>query len=402
MKVLMINSVSGYGSTGTICEEIAHTLEQQGHQCFIAYGQLTTTYQRSFKIGTTIENHFHNLGSRILGKQGYFTKEGTQKLIQFIQKIDPDVIHLHNLHGNYLNLPLLYEYLIKVQKPVVYTLHDCWPFTGKCSHYTDISCYKWQSVCSNCPQIHQYPSSVFFDFSKTMFLDKKRWTNSLGKLKIIAVSKWLESQAKKSFLQNYPMECIYNWVDSTVFKPYHSLEVLKEYGIDDSKFSVILVSAHWNRKDGKWHDLLQLSKSLNQDIQIIVIGNIKKSEELPENCISINYVSDRTKLAELYSFSDVYVHLSTEDTFGKVIAEAMSCGTPAIVYDSTACPEIVGEYCGYVVPKRNVSDVVKAIEVIRNETKQPYSEKCRDFVLKNFNMNSNINQTIAVYKSLLE
>ena len=161
-------SVCGFGSTGSICVDIATVLEQQGHECYIAYGQGTTTYKKSYKIGTVLENHIHNLGSRLLGKQGYFTKKGTQQLVQFIKQYNPDIIHLHNLHGNYLNLKVLFEYLINVQKPVVWTLHDCWAFTGKCAHYTDIQCFKWQTHCANCPQLQTYPPIVFIDQSITM------------------------------------------------------------------------------------------------------------------------------------------------------------------------------------------------------------------------------------------
>lgn len=399
----MINSVSGYGSTGTICEEIANVLETKGHECFIAYGQLSTNYPKSFKIGTKLENHCHNLSSRITGKQGYFTKSGTQNLISFIKSVNPDIIHLHNLHGNYLNLPILFEYLIQIQKPVVYTLHDCWGFTGKCSHYSDVACYKWQATCGNCPQIKQYPPSLFFDYSNEMFLDKKRWFGALSKLKIITVSHWLESQVKSSFLQNISIECVYNWVDSTVFKPYFSNKTLKEYSLEESKFSIILVSAYWNKQDSKWRDLLKLATLLTgREIQIIVVGHIEAVHNLPQNCISIPYVKEREKLAELYSFSDVYVHLSTEDTFGKVIAEALSCGTPGIVYNATACPEIIGAECGFVVEKNNVNEIIESILKIQSTGKSVYSEKCRNFVLQNFDIETNINQTIEVYKSILK
>ena len=154
MKVLQINTVSGFGSTGRTCSEISEALREQGHQAYIAYGQRTSLLNgRSFKIGTKLENHYHNVYSRIWGKQGYQTKNGTKKLINYIESINPDVIHLDNLHGNYLNLEILFNYLAKADKPVFWTLHDCWAFTGKCSHYTDVGCYKWQTHCNHCPQV---------------------------------------------------------------------------------------------------------------------------------------------------------------------------------------------------------------------------------------------------------
>ena len=298
----MINSVSGYGSTGTICEDIASEVESQGHECFIAYGQATTNYKKSFKIGTILENHFHNLGSRIFGKQGYFTKNGTKKLLNYIDSINPDIIHLHNLHGNYLNLPLLFDYLIKLNKPIVWTFHDCWAFTGKCAHYTDVACYKWQSHCNQCPQTKKYPPSLFLDKSKLMFSDKKKWFTSIQNLTVITVSNWLEIEVKKSFFKSYPIKTIYNWVDTEIFKPVNSKDVITEYGLDTNKFTILLVSAYWNENDVKWIDLLALSALVSNDVQLIVIGHVENKTKLPKNIFHINYINSKIKLAQLYSF----------------------------------------------------------------------------------------------------
>ncbi len=401
MKVLQINTVSGYGSTGSICEDIANVLESQGHECYIAYGQLTTSYPKSFKIGTVIENHLHNLGSRIIGKQGYFTKNGTNKLIQYIKEVNPDVIHLHNLHGNYLNLEILLDYLIDVQKPVVLTLHDCWAFTGKCSHYTDVQCFKWQTECNACPQLKTYPPSLFFDFSKEMFLDKKKWFTTLTNLTIIPVSNWLAGEAKQSFLNKFPIQPIYNWVDHSVFKETIDEEFLKKYAIDKSKFTIVLVSAGWSVDDVKWKDALKLAEIIEEDMQILMIGKVADTKLLPSNIKHIPYLHGKEELAKAYSLADVYVHLSTEDTFGKVIAEAMSCGTPAIVYNATACPEVIDENCGYVVEKRNIPEILTAIANIKMNKKAYFSKNCRDRVLNNFDLNTNINKTIGIYKEMI-
>lgn len=393
----MINSVSGYGSTGSICTDIASVLENQGHDCYIAYGQLTSLYKKSFKIGTVLENHLHNVQSRLFGKQGYYTKEGTKKLVDFIRDFNPDVIHLHNLHGNYLNLEILFDYLIEVQKPVVWTLHDCWAFTGKCSHYTDVQCYKWQTHCNHCPQVQKYPPSLFFDQSESMFSDKKKWFTALDNLTIIPVSQWLAAEVSSSFLNKYPVKKIYNWVDHSVFKPTLDPMFASTYNLDPHKFSVLLVSASWNKADVKFEDALKLASILPDEMQLILIGKVESKQMLPKNIVHIDYLNGNEALAKAYSFADVYVHLSTEDTFGKVIAEAMSCGTPAIVYNSTACPEIVGENCGYIVEKRDLKAVFQKIEIINKTGKGFYSEYCRDFVIDNFDFQENINRTISIY-----
>lgn len=399
MKVLMINSVCGFGSTGSICVDIATVLELQGHECYIAYGQGTTTYKKSYKIGTVLENHIHNLGSRLLGKQGYFTKKGTQQLVQFIKQYNPDIIHLHNLHGNYLNLKVLFEYLINVQKPVVWTLHDCWAFTGKCAHYTDIQCFKWQTHCANCPQLQTYPPSVFIDQSQTMFADKKKWFTSLNQLTITPVSHWLTGQVQQSFLQNIPTQTIYNWIDASIFKPMPKELCSSKYKLDPSKFTIIVVSAGWHVTDVKWQDLIKLSQAIGTQDQIVMVGKVENKSLVPHNCINIDYVHNKEELASLYSFADVYIHLSTEDTFGKVIAEAMSCGTPAIVYNATACPEIVGNDGGFVVEKRNIHQIVDAINNIKQQTKDSFSANCRKRVVQHFDLTTNINQIINLYQN---
>ncbi|WP_313252531.1 glycosyltransferase [Empedobacter sp.] len=398
----MINTVAGYGSTGSICEDIANLLEQQGHECYIAYGQLSTSYHKSFKIGTRIENHLHNVGSRLIGKQGYFSKSGTKNLISYIENVKPDIIHLHNLHGNYLNLQILFEYFIKVQIPIVYTLHDCWAFTGKCAHFTDVQCYKWKTQCYSCPQLKKYPPSLFFDYSKDMYVDKKNWFTSIQKMNIIPVSNWLASEVEQSFLKKYPITPIYNWVNHSIFKETIDREVIKRYNIDENKFTIVLVSAIWDTKDVKWQDALKLATMIDKDIQILMIGNVSSPKLLPKNIKHIPYVNGKEELAKIYSISDVYIHLSTEDTFGKVIAEALSCGTPAIVYNSTACPEIIDNTSGYVVEKRNVKEVYEAVLKIKEKGRIFFSKNCRERVIKEFDLKTNIDLTIQVYKKLLK
>lgn len=397
MKILMINSVSGFGSTGSISVDIALELENQGHECFIAFGQISKGYKNGFKIGTKIENNLHNLGSRLLGKQGYFSKQGTKKLLEFIDDYNPDVIHLHNLHGNYLNLELLFNYLNKVQKPIVWTLHDCWAFTGKCAHYTDVACDKWKTECNNCPQLQTYPPSVFFDHSKSMHIDKKKWFTSIENLKIITVSNWLKQQVEMSFLNKYKIQTIYNWVDHTVFKETLDEDFINTYSLEKDKFTIVLVSAAWYETDTKWKDALKLAALCGTEIQILLIGKVADKMIMPQNIIHIPYLNGQTELAKAYSFADAYVHLSTEDTFGLVIAEALSCGTPAIVYNSTACPEIVGEGCGFRVEKRNIKAVYNALMQIKNGDKKRYSSNSREFVKNNFDSSKNINKIIKLY-----
>jgi len=400
MKILQINTVCGFGSTGRTCTELADALKKQGHECYIAYGQLSTDYKDSYKIGSILENHIHNICSRITGKQGYFTKNGTKNLIKYIKTINPDVIHLRNLHGNYLNLEILFNYLALANKPVVWTLHDCWAYTGKCAHYTDIGCYKWQTQCNHCPQVKKYPPSVYFDRSKVMFEDKKKWFNSVKNMTIIPVSNWLAGEVKQSFFAKYPIVPIYNWIDQTIFKPT-TQNIRKKLGIDENTFVILGVSAEWISNNNKLQDFIKLSQLITSDMQIVLVGGTKMKDSLPDNIIHIPYLKNTTELALIYSMADVYVHLSVEDTFGKVIAEAMSCGTPAIVYNSTACPEIIGERCGYVVEKGDIEEIFNRINSINAHGKNYYKDHCISHVQNNFDISQNTAKTIERYKSML-
>ena len=398
MKILVINSVCGFSSTGGTSVELAKVLEDQGHECYIAYGQGTTSYEKSFKIGGKIENHLHNIGSRILGKQGYFSKSGTLNLIKYIEQIDPDVIHLRNLHGHYLHLETLFTFLKDFKGKVVLTLHDCWAFTGKCAYYTNVNCNKWETECGNCPQLKTYPPSLILDYSKEMHIDKKKWFGNIKDLTIQPVSKWLEGEVKRSFLKDRKIKMVYNWINHSIFKPYYDIN-LEHLGVKNNKFTILFVSASWSPNTVRWEDLLKITSQINNKYQIIVVGKNKHKDKLPKHVICIDYIEGKENLAKLYSFADVYIHLSIEDTFGKVIAEAMSCGTPAIVYNSTACGEIVGENCGYSVEKRNINQVLKAIENIKMNGKNYYSEYCISHTSNNFDYYNNANEIIKLYNT---
>ena len=397
MKVLQINTVCGYGSTGRNAIELAQALMEQGHECYIAYGQGTTTYKNSFKIGSKLENHLHNACSRLFGKQGYYSKNGTIKLVRYIEQLKPDVIHLNNLHGNYLNLEILFEYLEKAEIPVVWTLHDCWAFTGKCAHYTAIGCYKWQTKCNHCPQLKTYPPSLFLDYSEKMFSDKKRWFTSVKNMTIVTVSQWLASEVRQSFLAKYPIVPIYNWVDYDVFRPLYEKSIIKKYNLED-KFVVLGVSSHWFNEKGL-DVFIDMSRRIDEKTVIVLVGNMGR-HILPKNIISIPQTTSVRDLSLWYSLADVFVNPSREETFGKVTAEAMSCGTPVVVYDSTASPEIVGKGCGEIVVSGNIDGLLAAIAVIKDKGKSYYAHYCTSWVKKYFDKKSRTDDYINVYKNV--
>lgn len=403
IKILQVNTVSGIGSTGRNVIELGHKIEEVGFESYIAYGQGTSYGKNHFKIGGFLENHIHNLFSRVFGKQGYMTKSGTRKLIKFIEEIEPSIIHLGNLHGNYLNIEIFFQYLSKKNIPIVWSIHDCWAYTGKCAHYTEIGCYKWQIVCNKCPQVQKYPPSLFFDKSKVMFKDKKRLFTGVKNMVIVPVSDWLCNELKFSYFNKYPIKRIYNWIDLETFN-LKAEKCYNSYKIDKNKFIILGVSAGWSKSDIKMQDFIKLEKLISQysnEFQIVLLGEQKEKGCIPKTFIHIPYVENKRHLASIYASADVYVHLATEDTFGKVIAESMACGTPAIAYDSTVYPEVVKEGCGYIAKKRDVFDVFEKIKLIEKNGKEKYSNECFKLVSESYNYNKNSLEFIELYKSLL-
>ncbi len=392
MKVVQINC-SASGSTGNIAKAIHRRLQAEGHESTIFYEVGTPTEPNMCRIGNYFELHAHAVLSRYLGKQGYFSHLPTYKLIRRLKKLNPDIIHLHNLHGSYLNLPMLFRYLKKSTAQIIITLHDCWLFTGKCPHFTVAGCYRWKASCGNCPQLGVYPQSKV-DTTATCLADKKKWLSGFGnRLRVIAVSNWLRDTARESFLSQYSVETIYNGLDISIFKPADGHAARQKYGIGD-RFMILGVSANWNEQKGLG-DFLRLAAQLREDEVIVLVGmTAEQVKTMPPNIIGIQRTENQQELAALYSAADVFVNPSREETFGLVTAEAMACGTPVIVYDSTACAEIVKEGCGYVLspehPEQLPEFVAKARkEALRYPGGSPYS------------LGGMLNTYVSLYKEFL-
>ena len=401
MKVIQINAVYGSGSTGRICAELSEYMNKHNIENYVFYGSGRTEYKFAKRFNSDFDMKVHALLSRVTGKQSYFSRIATHKMIREMNRIKPDVVHLHNLHGNYINLKMLLKYLAKKDIATVVTLHDCWFMTGKCTHYTMEKCYKWQTGCHNCTKLKYDNKSWFFDRTPKMWKDKKYLFEKIPCLGVIGVSDWITNEGKKSILKNAKIiKRIYNWIDTDVFCPKDS--VSDKHFIPENKFTIITASAGWNKNTDKFNDILKLSSLIDEDMQIIMIGGGLENEELPENIIKIGYVNDINELAKQYSCADVFVHVSREDTFGKVVAEAIACGIPAVVYNSTGLPELVQSGCGYVVECGDIDAVYEKIKLVRDNTKSAYKQNCVDFVRQKFEKNTLINETVELYKDLLK
>lgn len=402
MKIVQINAVCDTGSTGRICRELNDSLMQQGHEGIVLYGNGRSEYPVARKVAGQLGVKAHGLLSRLLGKNAAYSPFATNRIIRIIRSFRPDVVHLHNLHGNFVSLKPLLRYLAGNDIPTVITLHDCWFYTGKCTHYTAVGCYRWQTGCHDCPKLRADIPSFWFDRTGEMWEEKKKLFGAIPRLAVVGVSDWITNEARKSFLNDAKiLRRIYNWIDLDVFYP-RGKETREAFGIQEDKFAILCIGAGWSENAPKTRDLLALAGKLGDDCQIILAGAVHFADKLPDNVICVGYISDTDRLAKLYSACDVYVHLSREDTFGKVIAEALACGTPAVVYNSTACPEIVGEGCGFAVETGDVDAVLGAIETVKNLGKDRFQISCTEAAGKNFSKNILIEETFALYSELSE
>ena len=399
MKILQINVTANWGSTGRIAEDIGQLAISKGWDSHIAYGRyVNESKSQLFRIGMKTDIYMHLLQTRLFDRHGLASKQATRQLIAYIKKIRPNVIHLHNIHGYFLNYPILFDYLSQADTPVVWTLHDCWTFTGHCAHYDYAKCGRWKAECHDCPQKKSYPISLLVDRSRQNFKDKKHWFTSLRNLTLVPVSKWLEGEVRQSFLKELPIETIHNGVDLEVFKP--SSMQKEVFGLSD-KFVILGVASVWNSRKGL-ADFILLRERLPDNYVIVLVGvSEKQIKQLPSGIIGIPRTNTIQELADYYSMADVYVNTSVEETLGMTTIESLACGTPAIVYDATACPETVSSDCGFVVRPHNIAELATAISQICNSEKQFSSTICRKWAESYFDKQISNEKYLSLYQRLI-
>lgn len=349
MKILMINVVCGIRSTGRICTDLATALEAQGHEVKIAYGRekVPEKFQKyAVKIGSDLDVKMHGVRARLLDGCGFGSKKATEKFIDWVKEYNPEVIHLHNIHGYYINIEILFNYLRTCGKKIIWTLHDCWTFTGHAAYCEAANCERWKVGCSACPKKSDYPASLT-DSSKKNWIKKKEIFTGIPNLQIVTPSHWLANLVKESFLSEYKVSVIHNGVDTDVFKPTES-DIKKKLGIEDKKM-ILGVAALWEQRKGLF-DFYELSKVLDDSYKIVLVGLSKKQiQELPDNIIGIERTNSVQELAKLYSAAEVYVNPTYEDNYPTTNLEAIACGTPVVTYDTGGSGESA-EICGCVVP----------------------------------------------------
>ena len=374
MRILQINTVANSLSTGRITEEIGNMLLENGHESYIAHGrkQLNST-SNLIKIGTNFDAYAHGAYTRLTDRHGFASVRATKALIAKIRTIKPDLIALHNLHGYYINIQLLFTFIKESSIPVVWTLFDCWAFTGHCSYFDDINCTKWKTQCMQCPKHKKYPKS-FVDNSRLNFNDKKNLFTNVNNLEIVTHSKWLGNLVNQSFLSEYKVNVSPSAINLDLFKPLVS-DLKEKFDIKDKR--VILGCASvWSTRKGL-DDFLKLNKIIGKEYQIVLIGlNMKQIKLLPDTIIGINRTESIEELAKWYSLASVFVNPTTQDNFPTTNIEALACGTPIVTYNTGGSPEAIDKEIGEVVEKGDVHGLYDAIKHLASMNQKTLSDRC--------------------------
>ena len=369
MRILMINSVCGIGSTGRICTDLADLLEKQGHEVKIAYGRgnVPEKYERyAVRIGTDADVRLHGVKTRLLDRHGFGSRAATVKFIEWVESYSPDVIHLHNVHGYYVNIEVLFKYLRRCEKKIIWTLHDCWTFTGHCSYFDYVGCEKWKTECFACPQVKEYPKSFLIDSSKTNFADKKELFTNIPNMMLVTPSVWLKNVVGSSFLGEYPIQVIPNGIDISVFNPTES-DFREKNQLTDKKI-ILGVANIWDRRKGL-DTFAELSKKLDEKYKIVLVGLSKKQiKALPQNILGIERTDSVKQLCEIYTAADVFVNPTMEDNYPTVNMEAIACGTPVVTFRTGGSPEMLDPLTGVVVERNDIDSLENEIKRITNES----------------------------------
>lgn len=384
-RILFINSVCN-GSTGTICKNLYGAATEAGHECMIAYGRGEAPEGfNTIKIGNKLNFYLHVLKARLFDASGFGSKNDTKKFIKQIEEFKPDVIHLHNIHGYYINIEILFNYLKEhpeIKK--IWTLHDCWAFTGHCPHFEYEKCEQWKRKCKKCVRKKEYPKSLI-DKCQKNYLKKKKIFNNVENMTLITPSKWLMNLLKHSFLKKYNKVLINNGVDTGIFK-YTNSNIKSKYDIEDKKV-ILGVASVWDKKKGL-EVFIELSKQLDDIYQIVLIGlNDKQIKLLPDNIIGIKRTENVEELIKWYSAAYVYFNPTLEDNYPTTNLEAIACGTPVITFNTGGSPESAYANESQIIFSRAVDESIEKIRKIRANT--------NDIFLDNSIMN---NSYIDIYE----
>lgn len=396
MRVVQINATCDVGSTGKICVGISKLLTEHKIENYILYSSKSNGYSHGIQCSNNRYTKIQALQSRALGNYGFNSKKATRKMIAELERINPDIVHLHNIHGHDCDLETLFTYFNRNKMKLIWTFHDCWAFTGYCTYFDMENCEKWKSGCGKCSKKREY--SWIFDKSAFLFERKKRLFGDLD-LTIVTPSQWLADIVKQSFFKDYPVKVINNGIDLEVFKPTQS-DFRKKYGIPNGKFIVLGVAFGWGVRKGL-DVFIELSHRLPENqYKIVLVGTDRNvDKQLPPSILSIHRTQNQTELAEIYTAADVFVNPTREENYPTVNMEALACGTPVLTFKTGGSPEILDDTCGAVVDCGDVEALAREIERICNN--RPYSrEHCTHRALE-FDKDKRFREYIELYDRVI-
>lgn len=407
-KLLQINPVMRINtSTGRIMQEIGELAMQNGWENYIAYSRgrdgIKPCKSHIIPVGNCWSVAWHGIMTRFFDSHGLESERATRKFVRQIEELKPDIIHIHNVHGYFLNYKILFNYLAHCDIPVIWTVHDCWLYTGHCYHYMYVGCNKWQTECGSCPQKHKFPKSWLFDRSHQNFLDKKSAFTSIPKdrLTIIPVSEWIKGEMEKSFLKGYNMKVIHNGINLDVFNIYDTEEVKSKYQLN-GKHILLGVASIWSHEKGL-DDFIALAEMLNEDERIVLVGiDAKTQKRLPANIIGIRRTENIHQLAELYAAADVFVNFTWQDNYPTVNLEAIACGTPVVTYRTGGSIEAITEHTGLIADQGDVKGALVAVRKIEKAGKAFYQQPCRNYALEHFKKEDIYADYLRLYDLLIK
>lgn len=391
MKVVQINPVLS-GSTGKIAIEISKMLNKENIENYIFYAMGKSDYKNAVKYANTFIIKVNAFLAKIFGNYGFNSRLMTRRLINNLKRVKPDVVHLHNIHGHNVNLEMLFKYLKKIDVKIVWTFHDCWAFTGYCTYFDYEKCDKWKMKCGACPQRKRY--SYFFDRSAWLYEKKKELFTGFKDFTVVTPSKWLAELVKESFMKEYPIEVIYNGIDTELFCPADS-DFRKKFLLEDKSILLGVAMGYEKRKGFEY--FLKLSKIIPDNMRIVLVGvNKKQIKNLSENIIGIEKTENQKELAEIYSAADVFINLTLEDNFPTVNLEALSCGTPVMTFDTGGSVESIDENTGIVLKKADFENIVN--NIVKMTSNKYSADVCRKRVLKEFSAENCFLKYIYLYR----
>ena len=391
------------GSTGRIAEEIGILAIQKGWESYIAFGRFPrSSKSKLIRIGSDWEILLHGLRTRLFDQHCLGSNNATKKLLEQIVEIKPDIIHLHHLHGYYINIEILFNFLANASIPVVWTFHDCWSITGHCAYFDYVGCNKWKIECNKCQQKKEYPASLFIDRSTKNYYLKKTIFTSVRSMVVVPVSNWLENIVHDSFMGSIPIQTIHNGIDTSVFKPQsNTRETRKKYGVGE-RFMILGVASPWNKRKGL-SDFIELSRRLNDDEVIVLVGlNDSQLKQLPSNVIGLTKTENRQELVELYSAADLFINPTWEDNFPTTNIESLACGTPLVTYRTGGSVEAISSKTGFIVEKGDISGLIKVIRNVKEIGKATFSDACRKRAVNLFSKDDRFAEYLVLYESLIQ